>query len=148
MNTQVNIVPTMEGVTTAIVAFLFVCLVFPGIVKNRPQYYAALATVIGIILLHTLCVMIGSAAVQVFGGVATGVLQSVAILLLVLCVGGLSVRQLADDLKGAYEVVRRGEEEKEVIIPLRGGGGGAGRPEDKPPVYVIDPETGDDKRIT
>ena len=36
----------MEGVTTAIVAFVFVCIIFPHIIKNRPQYYAAVALVL------------------------------------------------------------------------------------------------------
>jgi hypothetical protein len=41
----------MEGETTAIVGFLLVCIVFPGIVKNKPQYYAAFAAIILVILL-------------------------------------------------------------------------------------------------
>jgi hypothetical protein len=52
------------------------------------------------------------------GPIAIGFLQLLALLLLVLCVGGLTVRELAGDMAKAYEVIRRGETEKEVIIPL------------------------------
>ncbi len=34
--------------------------------------------------------------------------------------GGLSARDLAGDIKGAYEVMRRGETEPEIIIPPKG----------------------------
>jgi hypothetical protein len=152
----ITIVPVNEGVTTCILGFLLVCLIFPTIVKNRPQYYAALAFVIAIVLLHSLGLMIKTAGFQVFAGAMTGLLQAGAILLLVLCVGGLRLRELAGELKGAYEVMRRGETEKEVIIPLQhrpagsgaagAAGGGSSRPEasDSPTVYSIDPRTGED----
>ena len=32
---------TMEGVTTAIVLFVFACVILPSLVKNRTQFYAA-----------------------------------------------------------------------------------------------------------
>jgi hypothetical protein len=59
--------------------------------------------------------MIKAAGFIVFEGFITAILQIGAIVMLVLCVGGLTVRDLADDM---IEVVRRGEEGKEVIIPL------------------------------
>ena len=40
----------MEGVITAVVAFIFVCIIFPSQVKNRPQYYSALLLVLLAIL--------------------------------------------------------------------------------------------------
>jgi hypothetical protein len=109
------IVPTNEGVTTAIVAFLFVCLIFPSMVKNRQQYYAALGCILVVIFLHAIGAMIKSAAFTVFEGFVTALLQIGSIVLLFLAVGGLSARDLAEDV---IEVVRRGNEEKEVIIPL------------------------------
>lgn len=109
------IVPTNEGVTAAIVAFLFVCLVFPSIVKNRQQYYAALGSILVVIFLHAIGSMIKSAAFTVFEGFVTALLQIGSIVLLFLAVGGLTARDLAEDV---VEVVRRGNEEKEVIIPL------------------------------
>ena len=113
------ILSTLDGVTTVLVAFIFVCLIFPSIVKNRPQYYAALAMIIFILLLHTMTLILyKSEAIVVAGGVFTGLLQICALLLLVLCVGGLTARQLAGDMAKAYEVMRRGETQKEVIIPI------------------------------
>jgi len=114
-NTTNLIVPTNEGVTAAIVAFVFVCLVFPSLVKNRQQYYAALGAILIVIFLHALGLMIKAAGFIVFEGFITAILQIGAIVMLVLCVGGLTVRDFADDM---IEVVRRGEHEKEVIIPL------------------------------
>ena len=114
------VVATLDGVTTVLVGFLFVCLIFPRMVKNRPQYYAALAAVIGIILLHTLTLMFGSAGIMTFAAVFTGLLQIGALILLVLSVGGLSVRELAGEMADAYEVIRRGETQKEVVIPIAG----------------------------
>jgi hypothetical protein len=111
----------MEGVTTAIVAFLFVCVVFPNLVKNKPQWYAALAAVVLVIFLNALrFAFMESVGLVRFTGFITGMLQIGAILLLILSAGGLSARELAGEIKRAYEVIRRGEEEKEVIIPITG----------------------------
>ncbi len=110
------IVSTLDGVTTVLVAFLFVCLIIPSLVKNRPQYFAALAAIIGIIFLHTLSLAFTSLTVP--AGIFIGLLQIAALILLVLSVGGLTVKQLAGDMARAYEVLRRGETEKEIIIPI------------------------------
>ena len=64
--------------------------------------------------------MIGSARFNVFAGVVVGFLQFLAVLTLVLCAGGMNVKTLAGEMGHAYEVIRRGEEEKEVIVPLTG----------------------------
>ena len=115
-NTPLNaVVSTQDGVTTVLVAFMFVCLVLPSMVKHRPQFYAGLACIAGIIVVHTAMLMFGAFT---FGPVVIGLLQLLALLLLVLCVGGLTVKQLAGDMAKAYEVVRRGETEKEIIIPI------------------------------
>jgi hypothetical protein len=111
------VVTTLDGMTTVLAGFMFVCLVLPTMVKHRSQFYAALACVAGIILIHTLMLLFD---ITKFGSVAIGVLQLMALLLLVLCVGGLTVRELAGDMAKAYEVIRRGESEKEVIIPIGG----------------------------
>ncbi len=122
----------MEGVTTAIVAFLFVCLVYPRLVKIRPQYYGAMAAVVLIILLDSLSIMFDSGYVIREGGALQhggfwkfahamiGLLQVAAIILLILSVGGLTMAELAGDLGGAIEVMRRGDTEKTVIVPLTG----------------------------
>jgi len=114
------IVPTMDGVTTAIVVFIFACLLYPTAVKNRTQFYAAFVAVVLILLLFTLDVMIRSPGFQVFAGAVTGLLQLFALLMLFMSAGGLSVGELADELRNAYEVVRRGEDQKTVIVPLTG----------------------------
>lgn len=113
------VVATLDGVTTVLVAFIFVCLVFPSIVRQKSQFYFALASIVGVLVLHTLAMMFsGSDALVIAMAVFSGVLQIVALLLLVLCVGGLTARQLAGDMSRAYEVMRRGETTKETIIPL------------------------------
>ena len=128
------VVPTFEGVTTAIVVFVFACVIMPHLVKNKTQFYAAFTMVMLVILLHSLSMMIGKAGFQVFAGATSGLLQIGAIVLLFLACGGVTVKQLGGDLARAYEVIRRGEEEKTIIVPLTGeqpkrresGGGGGG----------------------
>ncbi len=114
----------MDGVITAIVAFLLACLIWPHLVKNRSQYYAAFAFVLLTLLIQTLAIMFsGTSAgpkLAVFGGVVTGVSVIMALVMCVACAGGMTVREIGKEVKGAYEVIRRGETEKEVIIPLRG----------------------------
>lgn len=135
---QIALVSTLDGVTTVLVAFQFVCLALPSLVRNRPQYYVAMAALLGVIVLHTLSLVFGTSPSAALGlGVGTGVLQVAAFLLLVLSVGGLTVKQLAGDMARAYEVIRRGETKKETIIPL-GDQVGRRRSADAPPVYRID----------
>ncbi|HEV7298598.1 MAG TPA: hypothetical protein VGN72_04475 [Tepidisphaeraceae bacterium] len=110
---------TTDGITIAIVAFLFACFVFPSTIKNRPQFYAAFYLTLGIVLLTTLRLMMYQAVgLYVVFGVLTGLAQVGAILLLFMSAGGMSLGQLSDELKGTYEVIRRGETEKEVIVPI------------------------------
>jgi hypothetical protein len=113
-------VPVMEGVTTALVAFIFACVIFPHLVKNKTQFYGAFVAVIVIILLHSLNTMIGSVGFQVFAGALTGILQACAMVLLFLAAGGITLKQLGQEMSRAYEVIRRGEDEKTVIVPLTG----------------------------
>ena len=91
----------MEGVTAALVAFIFVCIIFPHLIKHRAQYYTAVALVIAIVLCH--------AAPWGFFRVLIAILQATSILLLILGAGGLSARELAGEFANAYEVIRRGE---------------------------------------
>jgi hypothetical protein len=110
----------MEGVTTALVGFIFVCVVYPHLVKNRPQYYAALAFICIIILLDGLAKMLSvSPAFGVLLYAISAFLQVCSILLLFLAAGGITWQQLAGDMSNAFEVIRRGGE-KETIIPLTG----------------------------
>ena len=120
----------MDGVTTAILLFVFTCVLFPRLIDNRPQYYAALAiTLIVIVLLPLRLIFASQASVLL---VVIAVLQAVAVLLLFLSAGGLTVRGLTKDMAGAFEVIRRGETEKELIIPTGNRGGGGGGPKKRP----------------
>jgi hypothetical protein len=114
----------MHGVTTALVSFLFVCVVFPNLVKNKAQYYASLVIVCCIIVLDAIGWSVASGErptrwpAVIYGLCA--LLQVAAIVLLFLAAGGITWRELASDMKDAYEVLRRGEEKGEIIIPLSG----------------------------
>lgn len=110
----------MQGVTTALVAFIFFCVIFPERVKSAPQFYAGLALVCLIIILDALAFMISGNAFRVFAYFAIACLQVGTMLLLFLAAGGITWRELGAEMKGAFEVIRRGGEEKEVIIPLTG----------------------------
>ena len=122
----------MQGVTTAIVAFLLLCLVFPHMIKHRPQYYFALAAILIVIFLDALAHMVAGkastdptqpvspGAFAVFCYFIIALLQIFAVILSVMAAGGISARELAGEMANAYEVMRRGEETKEVIIPIRG----------------------------
>src|SRR5688500_2489647 len=106
---RVIITPTLERVTTAIVLFVFACVLYPRLVKNKTQFYAAFTCVIVIIRLTSLRQMLyNSVGFQVFSGAMIGLLQAGAIVLLFLSAGGLTFKELGGDLARAYEVVRRG----------------------------------------
>lgn len=118
---RVIITPPLEGVTTAIVLFVFACVLYPRIIKNKTQFYAAFTAVLVIILLVSLRQMLyNSVGFQVFSGALIGLLQAGAIVLLFLGAGGITVKQLGGEMSRAFEVIRRGEEEKTVIIPITG----------------------------
>lgn len=107
-------------VLTAIVGFMFVCIVFPNLVKNRPQFYSAFGLVVLILLLRALAAMFGSAGFSNFIHVVNEFMTIGALVLVVLATGGISLRELGGEFKNAFEVIRRGESEKEVIVPLMG----------------------------
>lgn len=111
----------MHGVTTAIVAFILACLIFPKVVKNKPQYYAAVGLILLVILFDAIAGMTDpTSGFRKFVLLLTAVFQMAAIFLLILSAGGLTVKDLAGDLADTFEVIRRGGEEKEIIIPRRG----------------------------
>ena len=119
--TTVIVPHALNGVTTAIVLFIFACVAWPQLVKNRTQFYAAFVSVLAIILLFSLALMLrDSAGFQVLAGFIIGLLQIFAIIMLFLSAGGLTFKELTGEMARAYEVIRRGEEGKTVIIPLTG----------------------------
>jgi hypothetical protein len=110
----------MQGVTVAIVLFIFYCVLFPKMVRNKPQFYAALILIFAVIILDALAHVISSTKFDMFAYFAVAVLQILCILVLFLAAGGLSARELGGEMLHAIEVIRRGEEEKEIIIPRTG----------------------------
>ena len=60
-------------------------------------------------------------------------LQIGAICVLFLAAGGISWRELGSDMLQAFEVIRRGEEEKEIIVPLTGTMPRPKEPQEPPP---------------
>ena len=111
----------MEGVTTAIVAFIFACLVWPHIVKNKAQFYSSIALVMLILLFDAIAHMASSAesALPHVMYVLSAILQILTILILVMCVGGLTPRELAGEVSETIDTLRHGEE-KPVLVPLKG----------------------------
>jgi hypothetical protein len=129
-------------VTIAIVGFILVCVVLPHIIKWKAQFYAAFAVVLISILLHSLGDMFpgeNKRFQQVMNGLV-GLLNIMALILLMMAAGGLRLRELAGEVANAYEVMRRGETEKTVVIPL-GGQKARAQPEEPPRQrYAVDEE--------
>jgi hypothetical protein len=96
----------MQGVTTAIVAFIFAGVIWPHLIKHKVQFFGGLIAVIVIILMDSLA--------HIFGGekpiyAVIGLLQIAAIVLLVLS-AGMSARDLGGEVLNTIDVVRRGGE--------------------------------------
>jgi hypothetical protein len=108
----------MDGVTTAIVGFIFVCIIFPHLIKNRTQYFISIAIVLAALVMQSIAVMVGHEGFGRFVRALSILFEAVTVALLVMASGGLSIGQLAGEMGRAIDVVRRGEEEKEVIVPL------------------------------
>src|SRR5580704_13207087 len=106
----------MEGVTTAIVAFIFVAMGMPSLIKHRAYFFTAFILVIIVMLLDALAHLGGGAAG--FFYFMEALTQIAAVILVVCSAGGLSVVELKDELGQTIEVIRRGEAQKEVIVPL------------------------------
>jgi hypothetical protein len=107
----------LDGVTAAVVGFVFLCIAFPRLVKDPRPFYVGLWVIIGAIILDSFRIMIQVAAFQYFAAGFTGLLQVLAILALVMATGGFSIGEMKENL---IELVRRGEEQKEYIVPLTG----------------------------
>jgi len=106
----------MNGVTTAIVAFIFLALAFHSLIKEKTQYYASLLCVILVILLDAMAhAFVGMAGFAYFIG---AILQIGAVIMLVLSTGGLTVRQFGREVSDVADAVMRGEKSSEVVVPL------------------------------
>ena len=112
--------PYVMDLTTPLIAFLFVCLIFPKIVRNRPQFYISFGLLVLILLLNIVARMFPGDKFVYFISVIVDVLRLIVFVLLVLCAGGLSLHELTGEVFRSFEVMRRGDTEKTVIIPLHG----------------------------
>src|SRR5882762_1798811 len=129
--------------TTPLIAYLLVCLIFPKIVRNRPQFYISFGLLVLILVLNVVARMFPNDKFVYFLSVIIEVLKLVVFILLVLCAGGPSLHELTGEVFRSFEVMRRGETEKTVIIPLTGQKARVKEPEEEPepPRQVIDTPT-------
>ena len=114
-------VAPMDGVTTAMVGFIFVCIIFPRLVRHSAQFYAAFGLIVLMLLLGSLAGIFNSDKFWQFTRAVSGLLQLTSLVLLVLATGGLSLNELAGEFKGAFDAIRQGPDAgKSVIVPLTG----------------------------
>lgn len=110
----------MDGVITAIIGFIFVCIIFPSLIKNRHQYYAALFMVLVAFGFDNIARVAGTGRFQDFAAILGTFLVIGSVLLLILSAGGLKARDLYADVAKTIEVVRRGGEKETIIVPMTG----------------------------
>jgi hypothetical protein len=114
----------MEGVTTAAVVFIFVCIAFPRLIRRRTQYYGAVTAVLLILLLGCADALIdpkGESSFHRFFRFMMYLLDFAAVLLLIMCSGGLSPTELFGEMSDAFSELRHGPDaNKPVIVPLTG----------------------------
>src|SRR6266566_4983482 len=127
--------------TTPLIAFLFVCLIFPKIVRNRPQFYISFGLLVLILLLNIVGRMFPNDRFVYFLSVVIEALKLVVFILLVLCAGGLELHELTGEVFRSFEVMRRGDTEKTVIIPLTGQKPRTREEPEEPPRQTIDTPT-------
>jgi len=132
----------MDSVATAIIGFIFVCIVMPHIVKHRHQFYMALVLMLVAMFGTGAAMIIGNQGFRIFMSAVVIILEAMAVLLLVMAAGGLTARELAGNMVRAYEVMRRGETEKEIIIPT---GPAPGGKKDEEEQVIDEPRPGRDK---
>src|SRR3954453_7449528 len=122
----------MDGITTAMVGFIFVCIIFPRLVKHTAQFYAAFGLIVLMMLLASLGLIFGSEKFTRFVLAVGGLMQVASLLLLVLSTGGLSIGELAGEFKGAFEGIRGGPGMGEGGVEGARGGPGDGKAGDRP----------------
>lgn len=123
----------MQGVTTAIVAFIFACIIWPHLIKHRSQFYGAVALLLAIILFDCIAHMsggpdatatdlhpVGLSALQRFCYVVVALLQIAAIVVLIMSTGGQTLSEIAGEMHKTIDVVRRGGEAETLVVPIKG----------------------------
>ena len=125
----------MEGVTTALVFATLLGLMFPGYVRNKPQFYGAFAFVLVIILLDSVARFAFGTGLAAALYAVCGLLQIAALILVAMSVSGRSIGELGADMAGALDDVRAGRVQRsEPESPAR-----------KPvvPAAEIEPDSGE-----
>jgi len=111
----------LEGFTTVIAAFFVFCLYRQDLIKSRTYYYATFACLMGIILFNTFYYFMDNTYGRGFCAIMLGLLHAGALVLTMAYVGGLSLKQMAGEIKDAAEDIRSGgDAKKPVIVPLTG----------------------------
>ena len=101
-------------ICTPIVAFFFVCIVMPQLVKNRQMFTMAFVTLLALLVLDLIAyaTISGFAVVGGFSRflfILRGVLVIVEFVLLVLATGGLSWREQLSSISSAFDGIRPNE---------------------------------------
>ncbi len=116
-----GIVPGMDGINAAVVGYLLLCMVWPQLVKNKAYYYLSLASMLLYVLLMALAACFTGYAISRAIVVVTMLCTGFGLVLAVLASGGLSFREFAGEMGGAFDTFRHGEgHDKPVIVPITG----------------------------
>ncbi|MFI5381305.1 MAG: hypothetical protein ACHRHE_18565 [Tepidisphaerales bacterium] len=112
----------MDGINTAVVGYLLLCMLWPHLVRGKAYYYLSLASVLAYILLHALAACFDPSGIMIRAINVVAIFSSgLALVLAVLASGGLTVREFAGEMGSAFDAFRRGDDtDKPVIVPITG----------------------------
>lgn len=110
----------MHGITTILVAFVLIGTVFPSLIKDLQQFQAVIGVTLFIILLDCIGHFAPGTGLEKLMYAVIALLQITSIFMLVLCTRGQSMGEFADSMHKTIDLVRRGGEKDEIIVPLRG----------------------------
>src|SRR5439155_26138870 len=105
------------------------------------QFYIAFGLLVLILLFNILAQIFSTTAFARFLLILNQILLLMTFILLVLCVGGLSLHELTGEVFRSFEVMRRGDTEKTVIIPLTGQKPRTREEPEEPPRQTLDTPT-------
>ena len=112
----------MDGINAAVVGYLLLCMVWPQLVKNKAYYYLGLAAVLLYVVLEAFAACFHRdgnmhAAIHIVAILSSGL----ALVLVVLASGGLSIREFAGEMGSAFDAFRHGTDpSKPIIVPITG----------------------------
>lgn len=101
----------MEGVTTVLVAVIFVCIMFPHLVRKRPHFYLAMGLIVVAVALQAVGYLLVLQPVHVFMTGTALLFDVVALVLMILSTGGLSLDELTGEMGKAIASFGRKEKE-------------------------------------